>query len=104
GGFVGLALDGTTVGRRRKSKCPLCRPYGNADRKIVGYRHHLVVATVVGGDLTLPADVEPYGPGDSEYAAGQRLVRRVRVSLGASIIAMAKSSRRIGSAISPRVA
>jgi len=84
--FVGLALDGTTVGRRRKSKCPLCRPYRNADREIVGYRHHLVLATVVGGDLTLPVDVEPYGPGDSEYAAGQRLLRRVRVSLGARFI------------------
>jgi hypothetical protein len=31
-------------------------------------------------------DVEPYGPGDSEYAAGQRLLRRVRVSLGARFI------------------
>jgi DDE family transposase len=84
--FVGLALDGTTAGRRRKSKCPLCRPYRNADREVVGYRHHLVLATVVGGDLTLPVDVEPYGPGDSEYAAGQRLLRRVRVSLGARFI------------------
>jgi Transposase DDE domain len=84
--FVGLALDGTTGGRRRKWGCPLCRPHRNADRKIVGYRHHLVLAAVVGGDLTLPADVEPYGPGDSEYAAGQRLLRRLRVSLGARFI------------------
>jgi hypothetical protein len=53
--FVGLALDGSTVGRRRKKKCPLCRPYRNADREIIGYRHHLVVAKVVGGDLTLHA-------------------------------------------------
>jgi Transposase DDE domain len=50
------------------------------------YRHHLVLAAVVGGDLTLPVDVEPYGPGDSEYAAGQRLLRRVRVNLGARFI------------------
>jgi len=27
-------------------------------------------------------DVDPYGPGDSEYAAGQRLLRRVRVACG----------------------
>jgi hypothetical protein len=33
-----------------------------------------------------PVDVEPYRPGDSEYAAGQRLLRRVRVSLGARFI------------------
>jgi hypothetical protein len=84
--FVGLALDGTTGGRRRESGCPLCRPYRNADREILGYRHHLVLAAVVGGDLTLPVDVEPYGPGDSEYAAGQRLLRRVRVNLGARFI------------------
>jgi hypothetical protein len=86
--FVGLALDGTTGGRRQKSKasCGLCRPYRNAAREIVGYRHHLVLAVVVGGSLTLPVDVEPYGPCDSEYAAGQRLLGRVRASLGARFI------------------
>ena len=84
--FVGLALDGTAGGRRRKSSCCLCRPYRNALREIVGYRHHLVLAVVVGGDLTLPVDVEPYGPGDSEYAAAQRLLRRLRARLGARFI------------------
>jgi len=43
-------------------------------------------AAVVGGDLILPVDVEAYGPGDSEYAAGQRLLRRVRANLGARFI------------------
>ena len=59
--FVGLALDGTTGGRREKPKpsCGLCRPYRNAAREIVGYRHHLVLAVVVGGELTLPVDGEP---------------------------------------------
>ena len=84
--FVGLALDGTTAGRRRESPCRLCRPYHNAAREVVGYRHHLVLAAVLGADLTLPLDVEPYGPGDSEYAAGQRLLRRVRASVGARFI------------------
>jgi hypothetical protein len=84
--FVGLALDGTTAGRRRKKGCGLCRPYRNAQQEIVGYRHHLVLAAVVGGDLTLPVDVEPYGPGDSEYAAGQRLLQRVRANLGMRFI------------------
>ena len=56
--FVGLALDGTTGGRRRKKGCSLCRPYRNAKKEILGYRHHLVLAAVVGGDLTLPVDVE----------------------------------------------
>jgi len=84
--FVGLTLDGSTGGRRRKRGCGLCRPHRNADRKILGYRHHFVLAAVVGGDLTLPVDVEPYGPGDSEYAAGKRLLRRVRANLGARFI------------------
>jgi hypothetical protein len=86
GHFVGLALDGTTGGRRRKKGCSLCRPHRNAQQEILGYRHHLVLAAVVGGDLTLPVDVEPYGPGDSEYAAGQRLLRRVRANLGARFV------------------
>jgi len=33
--------------------------------------------------LSLPFDAEPYGPGDSEYAAGQRLLARARSQLGA---------------------
>lgn len=35
------------------------------------------------GGITLPFDVEPYGPKDREYAAGQRLLRRVLPALGA---------------------
>ena len=84
--FVGLAIDGTTGGRRRKKGCPLCRPYRHARKEIFGYRHHFVLAAVVGGDLVLPVDVEPYGPGDSEYAAGKRLLARVRENLGARCI------------------
>jgi hypothetical protein len=84
--FVGLALDGTSAGRRRESGCALCRPYRHADREIAGYCHHLVLAAVVGDDLILPVDVEPYGAEDSEYAAGQRLLRRVRENLGARFI------------------
>lgn len=80
--FIGLAIDGTTVGRRQDSGCPWCRPYRNKDRKIVGYRHHLALITVVGTHLSLPWDVEPYGPGDSEYAAGQRLLRQAAKALG----------------------
>jgi hypothetical protein len=38
--------------------------------------------SVVGTGLTLPLDVEPYGPEDSEYSAGQRLLRRTVRNLG----------------------
>jgi hypothetical protein len=81
--FVGLALDGTTAGRSREEQCSLCRPFRNAAKQIVGYRHHLVMLSVVGTGLSLPIDVEPFGPGDSEYAAGQRLLRRLIPELGA---------------------
>ncbi len=81
-GGIGLAVDGTTVGWCASSGCSLCRPYRNADQEIAGYRHHVVLASVVGTGLSLPFDVEPYGTGDSEYAAGQRLLRRAVEQLG----------------------
>jgi hypothetical protein len=80
---IGLAVDGTTVGRCSEQGCRWCRPYRNEKKQIVGYRHHLAMISVVGGGITLPFDVEPYGPKDSEYAAGQRLLRRAMPALGA---------------------
>jgi len=41
------------------------------------------MVSVVGTELSLPFDVEPYGPGDSEYRVGQRLLRRAVEHLGA---------------------
>jgi len=81
--FIGLASDGTTSGRCQSQGCPLCRPFRNNKKQIVGYRHHCVLISVVGTGLSLPFDVEPYGPGDSEYSAGQRLLRRAVANLGA---------------------
>jgi hypothetical protein len=80
--FIGLAIDGTTVGRCRETGCDWCRPYRNTKQQIVGYRHHLAMISVVGAGLSLPFDVEPYGPKDSEYAAGQRLLRRALSAVG----------------------
>jgi hypothetical protein len=73
---IGLALDGTGAGRSRKKECDECRPVRNDKKEIVSYHHKLVMISVVGTGLSLPFDVEPYGPGDSEYAAGQRLLKR----------------------------
>jgi len=81
-GGIGLAVDGTTVGRCITPACSLCRPHRNTDQEIVRYRHHLVLTSVVGTGLCLPCDVEPYGPGDSEYAAGQRALVRAVTLLG----------------------
>lgn len=81
--WMGLAIDGTGAGRSREKQCEGCRPVRNAKKEIIGYHHKLVMVSVVGAGLCLPFDVEPYGPGDSEYAAGGRLSRRVVKSLGA---------------------
>jgi hypothetical protein len=79
---IGLALDGTGAGRSQEARCAGCRPLRNTKREIVGYHHQVVLASVVGTTVSLPVDVEPYGPGDSEYAGGQRLLRRVVTGLG----------------------
>ncbi len=76
GRFIGLALDGTSAGRSREKVCALCRPYRNQQREILGYHHQLVMISVVGTGLTLPLDIESYGPGDSEYNAARRLLHR----------------------------
>jgi len=80
--FLGLALDGTGVARSRPKVCRWCRPYRNQKREILGYHHKVVMVSIVGAGLTLPLDVEPYGPKDSEYNAGRRLLRRVAGNLG----------------------
>src|SRR5690242_333416 len=80
--LIGLAIDGTTAGNCTHDGCALCRPRYNARHEVIGYSHKFAAITVVGVGLCLPSDVEPYGPGDSEYAAGQRLLARAMKALG----------------------
>jgi len=80
--WIGLALDGTGAGRSEKNLCDDCRPVRNDKKEVVGHHHKFVMISVVGTGLSLPLDVEPYGPGDSEYAGGQRLLRRAVQHLG----------------------
>lgn len=80
---IGLALDGTTVGRCASRACQWCRTVRNQEGEVTGYRHHVAMISVVGGDLVLPFDVEPYGPGDSEPGAVRRLLARAAAALGA---------------------
>lgn len=80
--FLGLALDGTGAGQTYKEPCRLCDPVKDPKGEVHGSLHHFVLISVVGAGLTLPIDVEPYGPGDSEYAAAQRLLRRAAEHLG----------------------
>jgi hypothetical protein len=81
--WIGLALNGTRAGRSRGNKCRWCRPIRNQNKETVGYGHKLVIVSVAGTGLALLLDVEPYGPGDSEYSAGQRLLQRAVKSVGA---------------------
>lgn len=80
--FIGLAIDGTGAGHTTKTPCPLCHPIKDSNDKVTGHNHSFVMISVAGAGITLPFDVEPYASGDSEYAAGQRLLRRAVSHLG----------------------
>ncbi|MGH9467068.1 MAG: transposase [Terriglobales bacterium] len=84
GVWIGLAFDGTGAGRSLGSlaRCRLCHPQRDAHGHVIAHGHKLALVSVVGCGLSLPFDVEPYGPGDSEYAASQRLLERVIARLG----------------------
>lgn len=82
GGWIGVAIDGTGAGHCRAEGGALCHPVKDAQHQIIGYLHHFVMISVVGTGLALPFDVEPYGPGDCEYEAGQRLLQRTVVQVG----------------------
>jgi hypothetical protein len=60
--FIGLAVDGTGAGHTTAGGCCLCRPHRNADQQVISFHHRLVMISVVGAGLSLPCDVEPYGP------------------------------------------
>lgn len=80
--FIGFAIDGTGAARCRDQGCAMCHPVYDAEHNRIGHRHHFSMISVVGTKLSLPFDVEPYGPGDSEYVASQRLLRRAVQGLG----------------------
>lgn len=79
--FLGLVLDGTGAGRTTR-QCPLCHPVKDAQGRVTSRIHQFVMITVVGAGITLPFDIEPYQPGDSEYGAGKRLLKRAVNQLG----------------------
>lgn len=82
--WIGLALDGSGGGHvnATEARCALCHPLLNGDKEVIGHLHHFSMVSVVGTGLSLPVDVEPWGPGDCEYEASQRLIRRVVGTLG----------------------
>ena len=84
--FLGLALDGTTTSLCTVERCPLCQPQHEVGGRLLGYGHKLSLISLVGGPISLPFDVEPYGPGDSELAASRRLLERAVEALGPRFI------------------
>lgn len=80
--WIGVAVDGTTTTCCRRRRCRYCRPLRTPHGTVGGYRHHVVLVSVVGTPVPLPCDVELYGPGDSEYAAAQRVLTRAIAGLG----------------------
>jgi hypothetical protein len=85
--YIGLVLDGSTVGRCPSVRCPWCHPIIVPHKapgasapgpvgEVVGQHHKLSLLSVVGGALVLPLDVEPYGPTDSELGASLRVLQR----------------------------
>jgi hypothetical protein len=80
--WIGVAVDGTGAGHGQGEGCPLCHPVRDPKGQVIGYLHHFAMISVVGTGLALPFDVEPYGPGDSEYGAGQRLLQRAVAQVG----------------------
>jgi hypothetical protein len=80
--WIGVAVDGTGAGHGQAAGCSLCHPLRDGQGQVLGYLHHFVMISVVGTGLALPFDVEPYGPGDSEYGAGQRLLQRAVTQVG----------------------
>lgn len=80
--WIGLAIDGTTTSCYTKHRCRYCRPLRDPAKRLLGYRHHVVLLSVVGTALPLAVDLEMYGPRDSEYAAGLRVLKRGIPALG----------------------
>lgn len=79
--WIGLILDGSGVARSSRRGCRYCHPIQNQE-DITGYNHKFSLACVTAAGLLLPADVEPYRPGEGELAASRRMLGRLVESLG----------------------
>jgi hypothetical protein len=79
--YIGLAVDGTGAARCEKAHCLLCTPLitGGIPQ---GHGHRFSLVTVVGTGLSLPFDVEPYGPREGEKGASERILTRAIAGLG----------------------
>lgn len=70
--WAGLALGGTGAGRVTQQGCELCHPLINGENQEIGHLHHFAMVSVEGAGLSLPVNVEPWGPAGG--AASPRLI------------------------------
>jgi len=85
GGRLVMALDGIEVFRSEHRSCDECliRRKQRAQREVVEFHHRVVVASLVGFGFRSVVDIETQRQGENELGAAERLLRRVRLRLGA---------------------
>jgi hypothetical protein len=85
GGRLVMALDGIEVFRSEHRCCSQCliRRKQRREREVVEFHHRVVVASLVGFGFRSVVDLENQRPGENELGAAERLLRRLRLQLGA---------------------
>lgn len=80
GGNLVLALDGHELFNSYHRSCEQCcrRKIQTSRGEQVQFYHRIVVASLVGGPIPLPLDVEEVRPGEDEIAAALRLLERLQ--------------------------
>jgi hypothetical protein len=79
-GRLVLALDGHELFSSYHRTCDQCcqRTIDSKTGERIQFYHRMVVASLVGGPLPLPLDVEEVRPGEDEIAAAVRLLKRIQ--------------------------
>jgi len=79
-GRLVLALDGHELFSSYRRSCDHCcqRTIKTKQGELLQFYHRIVVASLVGGPIPLPLDVEEVRPGEDEIAAAVRLLERLQ--------------------------
>ena len=79
-GRLALALDGHELFSSYHRACDQCcqRTVPTKHRERIQFYHRIVVASLVGGPIPLPLDVEEVRPGEDEIATAVRLLERIQ--------------------------
>lgn len=79
-GNLVLALDGHELFSSYQRSCEQCckRTVKTKHGELTQFYHRIVLASLVGGPIFLPLDVEEVRPGEDEIAAAARLLERIQ--------------------------